>query len=382
MDFLNWYKNKVESARPEPPEGVWEEIQTQLDIDKVWTGIDKEMRAGKRRKLFSRMSVAASLLLILALGILLNSDAHRRNSLQSITDNIKIHPVSLDVPLKKQSLHTHLAGIQDLPEIKENKPDENIKSYPPVDRTIPAAEKISPLAYAHSKINLKEAVLISSLSPLSLNGETKESKVKVYPSGYYIGATGHLANTWLMNNKTLQGLRSEELTASLPSFGYNLGIIAGKNISNKFDIQAEVFFISHTRQSYNEYMHGQYINNNMQLNYLNLSVSARWHLTETERLGMHSLILGAHKGFLKNAFQDINGESVSLNNEYNSTDYGLVAGYEYQHPVGNGLSIGTGFQTRIGLNNIFAGNELIPDYLNITRNASLNLTLSIRYNSR
>jgi long-subunit fatty acid transport protein len=62
------------------------------------------------------------------------------------------------------------------------------------------------------------------------------------------------------------------------------------------------------------------------------------------------------------------------------SDYGVVAGYEYIFPLGNQLALGTGFQTKYGLNNIFSGNEIIPDYLNSTRNASVNIILSIRYN--
>ena len=168
------------------------------------------------------------------------------------------------------------------------------------------------------------------------------------------------------------------LTASLPSFGYSIGILAGKSINNRLDIQAEAYFVNRTGQNYNEYIHGHYISNKLQFTYSSLTLSGRWHFTNNISSG-HTLLLGAYAGILRNAFQDLNGDSISLEDEYKRADYGIVAGYEYFHPLGSNLELGTGFQTRTGLNNIFSGNEVIPDFLNNTRNASVNFIISLRY---
>ena len=111
-----------------------------------------------------------------------------------------------------------------------------------------------------------------------------------------------------------------------------------------------------------------------------LSLSGKWYFNTTDQHGRHSILFGAYKGFLRNVTQRINEETLSLSHEYDRGDYGIVAGYEYLHPFGNGLSIGTGLQSRFGLNNIFSGNDIIPGYLNRTRIASINITISLRYN--
>jgi len=54
-------------------------------------------------------------------------------------------------------------------------------------------------------------------------------------------------------------------------------------------------------------------------------------------------------------------------------------GYEYIFPLYGQLGLGTGFRAYYGLNNIYAGDENIPYYLNVTHNASVNITLSLKY---
>jgi hypothetical protein len=60
-------------------------------------------------------------------------------------------------------------------------------------------------------------------------------------------------------------------------------------------------------------------------------------------------------------------------------DYGLLVGYEYVFPLSGHLGLGTGFRAYYGLSNIYAGGDDIPSYMNVTNNASVNITLSFRY---
>ena len=92
------------------------------------------------------------------------------------------------------------------------------------------------------------------------------------------------------------------------------------------------------------------------------------------------LILGAYTGILRNAVQDLDGTSILMTSEYRSADYGIISGYEYLHPLNEKFTLGTGFLARYGLRNIFSGNDFIPHYLNSTRNASVNLMISVKYN--
>ncbi len=380
MDFLKWYKNTVESANPEPPAEIWEEIRNELDVDAVWYEIEKDLPAGGRKRVLFLMTAAASLLLIIGVGTFLYLDSGDKGS-GMIMAHSEHRPGFIGYAGSEPSLRIRLAGALEFPDIRHIPYAQDGSAIQAADRRDYSGENLYPMHYLEYTPDLMEYDLQLHTGRFSVTGEENGSLRKVSTTkGYYGGLSGNLANTWLLNNKTLQGLRSDELTASLPSFGYSFGIIAGINIGRNLDIQAEVHLISRTRQNYNEYLHGKYINNNMQFNYSSLSLSGRWYLSGREKPGRHSIILGAYTGLLRNAVQDLNGKTISLSQDYNPIDFGVITGYEYHYPVGNGFSLGTGFQTRLGLNNIFSGNDLIPDYLNSTRNASINIILSVRYN--
>ena len=388
MDLIKFYKNIVESAHKEPPAVVWEEIQNELDIEAVWNNLEKELPSRNRERTLFIMAAAASLLVLIGVGILFWAAPRidgAREMLAGYGQEFDLHPGHIQPEGGTiQPLHP---AVLNFPEIRENSISETPSGAETVvpslrDPGITNLQNPEKPGLISRSENIKDAGLheisITHGQNGSISADDRSGKrFALSGSGYYAGLTGHVSNTWLVNNKTLQGLKSDDLTASLPSFGYNIGLIAGKSINRNLDLQAEGYIVSLTRQSYNEYLNGHYINNMMQFSYARIALSGRWFFIDHNN---HALLFGAYTGFLKNARQVLNGQSVSLNDEYHATDYGIIAGYEYFHPLGNNLLLGTGFQTKIGLNNIFAGNEIIPDYLNNTRNASLNLIISLRYN--
>jgi hypothetical protein len=381
MEFGKWYKYMIETADQEPPASAWEEIQNELDIDIVWKNLDKTLSAKRRRRLIVHFSAAASLIILLGLGTILYFGFSRQDPEKFIIQNSKS---PLYVPESNETLHPSgslLATVSDMPDLIN--PGRSV-SLPATDRHTREQDikwdELRPMpvpAYRHDTKNEYE------LRPVRQRITSHQIRTKQKPGsspGYYAGLSGHMGTTWLLNDKTLQGLKSDDLTASLPSYGYSFGIIGGRSFGNSIDIQAEAYFINRTGQNYNEYLHGQYVSNSLKFTYSSITLSGRWYFATSRTPGRHSLLLGAYTGILRKAFQDINGESYSLRKEYNSSDFGVIAGYEYSYPLGNHLVLGTGFQTRFGLNNIFAGNEMIPNYLNNTRNASATLVLSLRYN--
>ncbi len=380
MDFLKWYKKTVESAGPEPPAEIWEEIRNELDVDAVWYKIEKDLPAGRRKRILFLMAAAASILLIIGVGTFLYLSSGVQGSGIPVS-HIRHHQDQIGSAGSEPSFQTRLAVALEFPDTRQIPYAQDGSIIQDADRRIYSGESLYPLQRLEYTSDLLEYDLKLHTGRFSPAGEeTRSRRLEIPTKGYYAGLSGNLANTWLLNNKTLQGLRSDELTASLPSFGYSFGIIAGKNVGRNLDIQAEIQLISLTRQNYNEYLHGKYLSNNMQFNYSSFSISGKWYLSEYEKPGRHSIMLGAYAGLLRNAKQDLNGITISLRQDYDPIDFGVITGYEYHFPVGNGFFLGTGFQTRFGLNNIFSGNDLIPYYLNNTRNASINLTLSVRYN--
>jgi hypothetical protein len=384
MDFSELYKNIIESAEEEPPARVWDEIQNELDVDLVWNNIEKNLSGARKRRRLYPFAAAASILLLIGTGIFFHSNLKDQEFGELIISIDRTDDTfSNDALIQEPAIQPALSSKREFTEIPETNGSVTEQALPDIDtpgQFYGHYEDMPPLPKPESNPQLSGHSIKSGIHEIAGKRENIPPGNKaVIASGYYAGLSGHLANTWLLNNKTIQGLRSDELTASLPSFGYNFGFIAGKDVSRRLGIQAEVHLVSTTRQNYNEYMHGQYINNNMKFSYSSFALSGRWYFINGSNPGRHALIFGAYTGILRNAIQHLNGESLSLNNEYSSSDHGIIAGYEYFHPLGNKLELGSGFQVKYGLNNIFTGNEIIPGYLNNTRNASINIMLSVRY---
>lgn len=387
MDFLKWYKNIVESSREDPPLDVWENIQDELDVDMVWENLDASLSKNKRRVMVYRLAAAASLLLIIGFGTLFLYNALYNTVPETyvfntfeLSDQDTILPIRKKESLKDQETYfvqeTQYLETEEMPEDFKHEQVKPLITEYGLEEALQAIPRLAHQQY----LSTHESQIVEQLAQIYFIDDTKEEQRILTTGKYYAGLTGHAANTWLMNNKTVQGLKSDELTATLPSFGYNIGIIAGRNINRNLSLQVELYLISQARQNYNEYVHGQYVSNNMEFNYTSFSlVGKRSVFNSQKKSGNHHLILGVYTGVLRNAIQNLNGTSLALDNDYSSTDYGVIGGYEYTYPFGNNLKLGTGFQVKYGLKNIFSGNEYIPDYLNNTRNASINLTLSIKY---
>jgi hypothetical protein len=377
MEFLKWYKNIVDSADQEPPVSVWDGIQEDLDIDVVWKGINEELHKSSRQRFIYRVSAAASILLIIAAGTLLFTNNNNKEALNPAIhrDAVSVLPeISEDLPFVDFQPAV-VSGYSMLP-VHEAMANISTREGRPATGHQDRGETLTEL----SGLICMYVITMGVSDEKRTDGEDNPTgRSSSGLTGFYAGLSGHVGNTWLLNNKTIEGLRSDALTAAMPSFGYSFGILAGKKINDRFDIQAEAYFISRSSQNYNEYLHGKYIYNNYQFNYSSLTVSGRWYINR-KRQGKHAIILGAYAGLLRNAIQDLNGESLSLKHDYNRADYGILTGYEFIQPIDNRISIGTGVQARAGLNNIFAGNDHIPDYLNTTRNFSLNLVVSLKYN--
>lgn len=225
---------------------------------------------------------------------------------------------------------------------------------------------------------------IIELKPNETDSEkTEDQESKKAFHDLYVGATGQFANTWMVNEKTINGLNGSNLTKTNASFGYTLGFFVGTNITRSIDLQLDVDVLVNSSQSYNEYLNGHYVSSQMKLNYSQAKLSLKYSkLSKRLLIGEHGIILGAYLGYLRNANQYIDGISTSAYQSYNNMDYGLFIGYEYIIPLYKKIGIGTGFRAYYGLQNIYSGDDFIPSYMNKTNNASINLTLSVKYDWR
>lgn len=421
MDFDKWYRSKIESQPESPPGEVWDAIQDDLDVEAVWTRLGPELTPAqtlaappkqapaKVRTLYQRLAIAASLLLLAAFGgiyLLVNSggdalmvaeeptmetpaptdsEPHTGAERQIATGTVGLAaaPSTPSATSRADQLPA-IDGPVGVPESTrltsmEYVPAATMELMPAVPRQ-PAlgAAKTTALAETGTR-SLAEAGTRS----LAEAGETLLAAAADPSESYrifseaYVGVGGTLANTWLLNDKTINGLKPADLTNTHASFGQNFGIMAGTRLSNRSWLRLEWYFVSQSRQRYDEYINGQYVSTSTNLNYQ--SLSAALHVRPGRAGSPHYLGAGLYAGLLRDALQEINGNTLDVAGNYTSMDYGVVAGYEFVSRLSPGLTLSTGVYGKYGLNNVFAGDGVVPPYLNHTRNAALMVSFALHY---
>lgn len=394
MDFLNWYKRRIESNEQEPPEFIWKNIQDEFDVNQSWNRINNylDVKASARRRRY--LGIAASVVILLASGafwVLNNekgsdpktikeqkaletekeemfadniSQENETTPVESGNFNITRAKTKQEVPVKAEQNFLQLPSA----DVEENQ-DVQVEKSPALRMN---SKEIETIEFDQEKL-LAENFEIDDKRNVS-EGSSAFRKL-------YLGVTGQVTNTWLLNEKTYTGLESSSLTSSNASYGSNFGIYLGTNLSTRIDLQLDFIFLSNINQNYNEYLNGKYIENSQKFKYSQLALSFRYYFMSKRFMqGEHGINLGGYYGYLYNSYQILDGETIDRSSEYANTDYGVFLSYEYVIPVGNKLGLGVGARAVYGLKNIYAGNEDIPSYLNITHNASLNITLSLKYN--
>lgn len=388
MDFNKWYRTEIESNQEDPPEALWEALQDDLDTDLVWLRLSGSLPS-RKTPLWATLSMAASIALIIGLAgwfflfERLSMPSQLPVSLeqpalpmQETEATAVLEPAEEIITLTEHSFFKEIGFTTDekpgLATIEPAKAEEIYFATAAdlmVIRPVPVNEIPRPGA---TQTNIDsgrssglEAEFLASIGP-----------ERVKPS-FSIGLVGQFANTWLLNQKTLRGLQSQELTTTNASFGKNLGLTAQIPISDKSGIRAELFLYSQNRQNYFEYIGGRYTATSLELDYTSISLQYNYRFGKNH--APHLLSLGAYTGALMQARQ-LEGEAAQkVKDQYSNTDLGLIAGYEYLFPLSGQLFLGTGIFARYGLTNAFSGNQQIPDYLNHTRNASFIFSFSLNY---
>jgi hypothetical protein len=392
MDFIKWYKTKIDQSNLEPSEAVWKGIQDALDIDHSWHFINNHLTNQaviRRRKIYV---IAASLLIFISFGSYwLYNSTHETNKFEQLAKDVVIAEKSIynkpenivvkstnelikeNVAIKKiviEKINTESGSREDATITK--KFTEPYTNYPQEVQLAGISRKEFLL-----EIETNDKISKSIISKGII--KEKEHERKAFKT-LYLGTTGQLANTWLLNEKTYSGLESANLTTSNASFGSNWGLYIGSNLTKNIDMQFDLNILAQNNQDYNEYINGHYVSNVMKFSYSQAAVSVRYNLVSNQLMkGEHGVSFGGYMGYLHNAYQIVDGESLNLTDNYRHFDYGIFLAYEYVIPLYKKLGFGTGVRAYYGLKNIYAGNYNIPSYMNETKNASINISFSLKY---
>ena len=404
MDFLKWYKNIIESNDREPPESAWENIQDDLDVEQSWQVIDTYLSKKAATKRNYILAGAASILILIAFGISrysnfnfkvkdkkpvtesVNPAETEKNDIENNIENASDNKFILEKKITKKPKESNtlkdknkqaLLIVKEIGKdsITEGKIRYNNKIKPTDDiifEEIDLKKEFFNFDYKSGIVTGKQGVFTIEKN----NVHERRAFKKLY-----IGSTWQIANTWLLNEKTYNGLERSTLTASNTSFGSDFGVFIGTNLAKSLDLQLDINLLAKSNQSYNEYLNGKYINDKFTLNYSQVVLSFRYYRISSKFMqGEHGVNMGGYLGYLHKASQMLDNEIINLSNDYSMLDYGVFLSYEYVIPIYKQLGLGTGVRIYYGLKNIYAGNENIPAYLNKTNTASVNITFTLKYN--
>ena len=404
MDFNQWYKKSIENQPEDPPEGLWESIQNDLDINDVWARLETDIGTPKRTMLPLLLTIAASFLFIVFLGSLFYLNYNKHNQKETAALNIVTEPDT-----DEETAHEELFETDNLASLEPIMHTNNMAEFSSAARSVipevsgsltVTSEEFLSNAYNLGMIDhtTPEPYLLASIKPGHITTErraeslnnlikdklqghflltTMENNGNKWFSDATIGLGGQLANTWLLNEKTFNGLQSTSLTNTNATLGQSFGFMASTNAGKRTWLRLEWYFHAQSGQSYHEYLYGQYTSTRLQLNYHNLALT--WHMMPGIQTNPHRIIAGMYTGFLKDATLQLNKARHNVSDEYSRFDYGVMLGYEYIVQWKPSLNFNIGVFSKVGLSNIFTGNEYVPASLNQTQNAALILSFSVNY---
>jgi len=417
----------MESGREDPPEKVWEGIQDELDLDKVWGRVEGSLNASRRNIPFMLRAIAASFLLLLASATMLHyfvlsdfsepgrpqvadrpdtfiperipgsqqvadrpdtfipdripgiqperiPDTDQRETLQlAESDLMQKEPVERLVELPAEDEMTTRPTLADAPDMPADAPD--MLADTPDSPTF-LTSKPGFVADSHQNEKTISTYLAARHEDDIPDKDIADMDLPGQRPAFFVGINGQMGNTWMLNSKTIGGLSANDITDTRTSYGGSYGIVAGSQLFPRLRAQAGLDLLAKNRQRYNEYIRGQYVSTEFQLDYSRLSVFFSFTPWEQRPWVVHG---GAYSAYIRNAEQQINGQAEEISGQYTNTDYGVIAGLGYLHPMAGPFELHTGIFANYGLKNVFAGSDYTPASLNNTRLISFQMSVSLHY---
>ena len=118
------------------------------------------------------------------------------------------------------------------------------------------------------------------------------------------------------------------------------------------------------------------------LDYLTFNIHLKYnrlHLWGVKTPVSSNIVFGSYVGYLKSASEIIDTEIENIKYDYNKLDFGMIIGYEYDFHLMRKFIFSSGIRFKVGLPNIFSGDELIPPTFNKTITASANFNFGVKY---
>ncbi len=411
VHIVDFWRKRMKGFAPLPPPDIWGNIENALDIEETWDRIEihleleevwqnmehsLEEKRGRKRFLVPLLA-AASVALLLGIFVLMPNKTPQQDL---VTDQWSLSPEK--EPASSPASLDQLASGE--PTNPRTALTETNRSYPAeagrareLSLTILPAEDKS--AGRPSSAMIAQAIVpgkeyyqletpatdleIDRMTSPELHQTSGSATRQVRePGKWNMGFSAQVKNHWLLNPTTFNGLKSTNLTTTIPELGMSVQVSLGRAISPKWGVRFESELFDKGGQGYRQYIHGQYLKKTIDLNFISMqALFLRKNIQSQPGLfSGGTLLFGFYGSYLYHAEEKIeNHSSLDLTNTYNSFDYGLILGYEQAIRVTPRLDFSPGFRVHYGIPNIYSGSTTVPAYLLRTNRASFRLQFGLNY---
>jgi hypothetical protein len=410
-------KEAAENLR-QAPEYIWYGIEQQLNIDKIWNGmqprLDKIRSNYLWKKRLSFVGAAAFLLLLIrGCGVDLwlpetakpvftentkaveNSFFNAKKSTKELKDthyingvgpnNLKPDEINGNFQTNLPKLNTVKRNsfpiIQKITEIKQSVLPDFQQSHlinnstGTVVQALPDSIFKNELADEHklvlSSIEKRKIRLIESfdikIKDMMLPVSNLKSQFKnPFKTSYEIGLIGVLNSAILINDqntKKLNRVRADNVKAySNLSFSYGLQVSV--KFAKRHSLITEFWFDSKIKQEYRYMVSGRLHTDQAELNYVKVNLYYRPVLFS---YGNNSIVAlaGAYLSNLKNISYSSSGHANYSPAAASLWDTGIGLGIGQEHRIGKSLVLDYGLRNEIGVSSIFQTNRYTPVKTNL-----------------
>ncbi|MBN4073123.1 hypothetical protein JYT74_03670 [Crocinitomix catalasitica] len=394
----------------EEPHEAWEGISEDLDIDTVWRRLEGRRR--RRPVAIWWTAAAVGLLLVYTLFQMdvfnANEQSNSSKNVQgSEIDNIESEGNSDFTPVNKADNEEASSNFGTNDEVRSNEIIESEAN----ENTI-ANVSIE----TNSNVNENTDQITTNSRPDDVNVSIKDVRVDLsklpnkdvnpLPHLYHIpsiniplvgfdsttsppekirrwtvGLVAGLDNTWILDATTRQGFKKNTLTINKLSFQSSYGIFGTFHMNKGYSLSSELFFHTNSVATNRLYVEGNFEEKELSLRYwkATLMLGKKYPLIKSNKNLFWNLNTGVYAGYLRDNETKYDGIIKAKESPYKKGDFGIKAELGLIRNF-NRLNLQYGVHSDIGLINVYAGNQKLPELFNRSRNFRLGFYLRLGFN--
>ncbi len=399
-------KESFESEASAAPEAVWQGINRQLTIDKAWVGINRYLN----RKAIYKWSARIAAILLLAFGAFWFSDSittssespnYIRLDLRDQASSPKLKPeaqagLKAVSPIEESSINaqsdnssTEASGAEQAiasnsisnqagAKVEEQHPNDVASAAEMTNRSSISnlSEAVPPVLRNWHKLafNLPSLNLNGSFSPLPTFNKPK-SPHRGKRSKWELGFEYSFNRDFLSNNVARESQDPRSLVNSNAVYSNNYKIVVHYRWHPQWTVKLGFQPQRNMVLNYNTYREGQYVEDELSLNFHRLGLGLEHHIKMGSSAGPWRLNLGVepYYAYLAGA----NNLERNLSPFYRDS-YGMQfrLGQEF---MSRSFILSYGLETDFNLNNLYRGNGRIPADFDQTLYRSWGFYVGLRY---